>query len=189
VFYAPGFDAEIGTARELINQTHSCLFRNYFSRGVEGKHSFYHSGSWHENNRWLMGHWQTNRLLPSSSFITPQSSSLVIWCSLRVTLSCINWLYTIASILFCKYTKSPHAKTLENSTCAICLDAIKPDQGRALFKAECSRTWILAGQQDYPVCKLLASSPWICTTFLFSRTKHVWFWWDLSTTSSKSSWN
>lgn len=49
------------------------------------------------------------RLLPSSRFIIPQSSSLEIWCPLRVTLSCIHWLYIIASILFCKHTRSPHA--------------------------------------------------------------------------------
>lgn len=50
VFYAPGFEAEIGPAVELIDETHPCLFRNfihedymkhYFSRGVEGKNSLY----------------------------------------------------------------------------------------------------------------------------------------------------
>eukprot|EP00253_Pinus_taeda_P025781 PITA_25781 len=50
VFYAPEFNAEIGPAPELIDQSHPCLFRNfihadymkhYFSRGVEGKHALY----------------------------------------------------------------------------------------------------------------------------------------------------
>lgn len=51
VFYAPGFDAEIGPALEIIDKTHApCLFRNfihedyiqyYYSRSVEGKHSLY----------------------------------------------------------------------------------------------------------------------------------------------------
>jgi isopenicillin N synthase-like dioxygenase len=49
-FYASEFDAEIGPAQELIDQTHPCLFKNsihedymkhYFSRGVEGEHSLY----------------------------------------------------------------------------------------------------------------------------------------------------
>eukprot|EP00253_Pinus_taeda_P012314 PITA_12314 len=49
-FYAPEFEAEIGPAQELIDETHPRLFRNfiheeymkwYFSRGVEGKHSLY----------------------------------------------------------------------------------------------------------------------------------------------------
>jgi len=29
VFYAPEFEAEIGPAQELIDQTHPCLFRNF----------------------------------------------------------------------------------------------------------------------------------------------------------------
>ena len=50
VFYAPEFEAEIGPAPELVDETHPCMFRNfihedymkhYFSRGVEGKHSLY----------------------------------------------------------------------------------------------------------------------------------------------------
>ena len=50
VFYAPEFEAEIGPAPELVDETHPCMFRNFihedymkhdFSRGVEGKHSLY----------------------------------------------------------------------------------------------------------------------------------------------------
>ena len=50
VFYSPEFEAEIGPALELIDETHPCLFKNfihedymkhYLSRGAEGKHSLY----------------------------------------------------------------------------------------------------------------------------------------------------
>jgi len=50
VFYSPGFDAEIGPAPELIDESHPCLFRKfihedhikyYMSHKQEGKTSFY----------------------------------------------------------------------------------------------------------------------------------------------------
>ena len=50
VFYSPEFEAEIGPALELIDETQPRVFRNfihadymnhYFSRGVEGKKALY----------------------------------------------------------------------------------------------------------------------------------------------------